>query len=114
MKIAWIGLLLFAGGAAAEAQNILMKDGSVVATKGIVRRSGDLILARVERQAPAAGQGTAPAKIDEGNPPSVALPAMMIVHNVTSRSKLASFTRPFRAVAMDKILDAITTEDIMK
>jgi tetratricopeptide (TPR) repeat protein len=67
MKIASVFVILFSCVAAAEAQNILMKDGSVVATKGIVRRTGDLIMARVERQAPAAAQGQAPAapKIDE-------------------------------------------------
>lgn len=62
MKLTWVIALLVAGPAVAEAQNILMKDGSVVATKGIVRRTGDLILARVERQG-SATSGT--PKVDE-------------------------------------------------
>lgn len=67
MKIAMLFLVTFAWAAAADAQNIIMKDGSVVATKGIVRRTGDLIMARVERQtpAPAAGQAPAAPKVDE-------------------------------------------------
>lgn len=46
---------------AVQAQNILLKDGTTVVTKGIVRRSGDLIIARVERQMPPPAAGRAPA-----------------------------------------------------
>jgi tetratricopeptide (TPR) repeat protein len=62
MKIARVLILALAGAAAADAQNvnIVMKDGSVVATKEIVRRTGDLIMAKVERQMPPPAQGQAP------------------------------------------------------
>jgi tetratricopeptide (TPR) repeat protein len=55
------------GAGVAAAQNINLKDGTVVATKGIVRRAGDMIMARVERQMPPPPAGQAPATppIDE-------------------------------------------------
>ncbi|HEX8295817.1 MAG TPA: tetratricopeptide repeat protein [Chthoniobacteraceae bacterium] len=61
-----VSLSVFVGGLALG-QNIVLTDGSIIATKGIVRRSGDLIMARVERQMPASAAGTvaAAAPVDE-------------------------------------------------
>ncbi len=66
LQLRWaLGGLLFAviAVSSAPAQNILMKDGKTVATKGI-RRQGDMIMATVEISIP--GSGDQPAKVQTG------------------------------------------------
>lgn len=65
MKIILCCILTFAVTASGIAQNIILKDGRVVATKG-VRRSGDNIMATVELSAPPAP----PAQPGQPPPPA--------------------------------------------
>ena len=61
MKLLWLLFLALVSAIPSSAQNIIMKDGSIIATQG-VRRLEDTIMATVQMPAPAPGQ---PATVGE-------------------------------------------------
>jgi tetratricopeptide (TPR) repeat protein len=61
MKTVCYVLVAFSVVVSASAQNIILKDGRVVATKG-VRRAGDTIMATIEMQAPPPSQPAQPGR----------------------------------------------------
>ena len=64
LKLAACLMLVLAAGTPLAAQNILMKDGKVITTKGL-RRQGDTIMATIEISSPATGDKAASVQTGE-------------------------------------------------